>query len=299
MRTLLRWADRWELPTWTLLGVCYAAFFSLTYFWTDIPIWFAAPLGAYLICLFGHIQHEVLHGHPTRNRMINRLLVLPPLTLWIPYEIYRDSHIAHHQAERLTDPDTDPESFYIRPAVWSRLNPVTKALYQANNTFIGRMTLGPALMVFTFWKNEIRRILQGEPGHILPWVIHILLAGALVYWLFGICGIDPLTFVAFTLYPGLSLTLLRSFVEHRPGSSADSSCAIVESGRFFGLLFLNNNLHVVHHAEPGLAWYRIPARYHAARREWLSRNEGFHFSGYAEIAARFLFRQRDTAVHQG
>ena len=38
-----------------------------------------------------------------------------------------------------------------------------------------------------------------------------------------------------------------------------------ETHPLLSLLFLNNNLHPAHHAEPGLAWYRLPRAW-AARR---------------------------------
>ena len=35
-----------------------------------------------------------------------------PLSLWLPYSIYRSTHLAHHRDENLTDPLEDPESYY-------------------------------------------------------------------------------------------------------------------------------------------------------------------------------------------
>jgi fatty acid desaturase len=63
------------------------------------------------------------------------------------------------------------------------------------------------------------------------------------------------------------------------------------------LLFLNNNLHALHHAEPGLAWYRLPARYRARRNELLKANGGYRYDGYGEIFGRYLLRPKESAVH--
>ena len=69
--------------------------------------------GGFIVCVHGSLQHEFLHGHPTSSQTLNTLLIWFPMGLWMPFTIYRDSHIAHHRCERLTDPLQDPESFYL------------------------------------------------------------------------------------------------------------------------------------------------------------------------------------------
>ena len=44
---------------------------------------------------------------------------------------------------------------------------------------------------------------------------------------------------------------------------------IIEDRGPLAILFLNNNFHAVHHANPRLAWYRLPAEYARRRDEWL------------------------------
>ena len=67
-----------------------------------------APLAiaclALAACWFMSVQHELLHGHPTRYRSLNRWLGLAPLAVWYPYDLYRRSHLAHHRDEALTQP---------------------------------------------------------------------------------------------------------------------------------------------------------------------------------------------------
>jgi len=43
--------------------------------------------------------------------------------------------------------------------------------------------------------------------------------------------------------------------------------AIVDAGRIVGLLYLYNNLHALHHAEPGTVWHQRPARYRLRQAE--------------------------------
>ena len=78
------------------LGVAFAvygAFVTLTFLFNSLPLWLAAPLGSLLLAWHGSFQHETIHGHPTSSRRINRLLGGVPLALWIPYSIYRETHL--------------------------------------------------------------------------------------------------------------------------------------------------------------------------------------------------------------
>ena len=58
---------RWELPTWGLAALIYGSWLALTWWHAVLPWFVLLPLGAWLIAWFGHLQHEVLHGHPTRT----------------------------------------------------------------------------------------------------------------------------------------------------------------------------------------------------------------------------------------
>ena len=64
-----------------------------------------------------------------------------------------------------------------------------------------------------------------------------------------------------------------------------------------GLLFLHNNLHALHHARPGLAWYRLPQTYRQVRSTLLEENGGLVYAGYREVVARFLFHAQDRILH--
>lgn len=296
-RTSLRdWVRRTEAPTWVLIFGCYGAFGAITWYWDALPLWATVPALAYLICLFGHIQHEVLHGHPTRSDTVNRILIGLPLALWIPYEIYKDSHIAHHKTDHLTDPTDDPESFYVTEARWRRLSRPHRALLSFTNSFAGRMIVGPALVIYRFWRDELARFARGDFTHLKAWTLHFITASAVLYWLFAICAIDPMAFLL-AFYPGLSLTLLRSYVEHRPAADQDQRCAVVEAGPVMSLLYLNNNLHIVHHTVPGLPWYEIPTVYHRDRQGWLARNGGYRYDGYGDVLKRHLITPKDKPVH--
>ena len=72
---------------------------------------------------------------------------------------------------------------------------------------------------------------------------------------------------------------------------------IIEDRGPLALLFLNNNLHVVHHMHPEVPWYRLPALYAARRAHYLRRNGGYRYRSYTEgIRAHFL-RAKDPVPH--
>jgi fatty acid desaturase len=63
------------------------------------------------------------------------------------------------------------------------------------------------------------------------------------------------------------------------------------------LLFLNNNLHVVHHMHPGVSWYKLPGLYAARREHYQRRNEAYVYKNYAEIFRQYLFKAKDPVPH--
>ena len=67
----------------------------------------------------------------------------------------------------------------------------------------------------------------------------------------------------------------------RRTSGPAARSVIIEDRGPLALLFLNNNFHAVHHANPKLPWYRLPAEYARRREEWLRRNGGYGYRSYA------------------
>src|SRR5260221_10391241 len=142
---------------WLTMGLAaglYFAFGLVTWYAAILPWWLIAPLGGCLVCLHGSLQHEVIHGcFPTRWRALNVALIYPSLWLFLPYGLYRDSHLRHHRDERLTTPDEDPESWYVSAAEWARMGPFHRRLRQALNTLLGRLVLGP---IYVLWLTVCR-----------------------------------------------------------------------------------------------------------------------------------------------
>jgi fatty acid desaturase len=93
------------------------------------------------------------------------------------------------------------------------------------------------------------------------------------------------------------LGLLRAFTEHRAAEDSQERTAAVESNVVFGMLFLYNNLHVVHHFKPTMPWYEIPRYYRDNRAALLQSNGNFVYRGYAELAAKYFFVPVFSPVH--
>ncbi len=286
-----------EWPTVALAAAIYLAFGLLTWFHAALPWWLLLLCGGFVTCLHGSLQHEVVHGHPTRWRRLNEALVFPSLWLWMPYRTYRRSHLAHHFDPSLTHPLEDPESYYVTAERWARLSAPARALLWIQNTVAGRLLIGPLRALLKLLAAELPALLRGDGRRRNDWGLHALGVGLVLLWVVGLCGMDVWLYVATFAYPGLSLTLLRSFLEHQARPEVATRTVLVEAGPVMSLLFLNNNLHALHHAEPGVAWYRLPHRYRRRREELLRENRGYRYGGYAEIIARHLFRPKEPPVH--
>lgn len=290
-------ARRVEWPTVILAVAIYGGFLALTFWWQSLPILAVVLAGGWLIAWQGSLQHEVIHGHPTGSRRINDAIGAIPLSLWLPYEIYRDSHLEHHRDEHLTDPIEDPESSYLTKTAWERLGNAGRLLARWNTTLLGRLTIGPAVMLASFLVQEGRLLRAGEPGRARIWAVHLIGAGAVLFWVAVICGMPVWLYFFGFVYLGAALTRLRSYAEHRYAERHEERTAIVENSQLFGFLFLYNNLHVLHHLKPGISWYRLPSMYRRNREALIGANGGLVYNSYWDIARRFFLKPHDGITH--
>ncbi len=297
MRQSRRQLSRVEWPTIAVGAAVYGGFGLLTWHHASLPWWAIVALGGFLVAWHGSLQHETVHGHPTRSRALNEALVFPSLWLWLPYRLYRASHLAHHDAGQITDPREDPESYYLTPEAWQRHGWLARVLLEWQNTLPGRLLLGPIRVVLNLLAAELSRAWQRDFSHLRQWVLHALGCALTLGWVMGVCDIPILEYVALYAYPGISLTLLRSFLEHQAHADPAARTVVVEAGPITSLLFLNNNPHALHHAEPSLPWYRLPAVYALRRSELLAANRDYHYPGYAAVLARHSLRPKEPVVH--
>lgn len=279
-----------ELPTLLLAAAIYGGWLAATFYHASIPTPVLLLIGGWLIAWHGSLQHETIHGHPTRWRWLNDAIGFPPLALWLPYPLYRRSHVAHHRSPSITDPLRDPESRYVAD---DRGFAAIGARMQA--TLLGRLLLGPPLAIASLLGDEARRARRSPAAVLRDWLPHLVGVAAIVAWL-AWTQFPLVQYLLLFVYPGLALTLLRSFAEHRAESGVPGRAASVERGGLLGLLYLNNNLHAAHHDRPELAWYRLPA-HHREHHARLTAAGAPIYPGYGAILRRFALRRHDVLVH--
>ncbi|MEH0196203.1 fatty acid desaturase [Caulobacter sp. CCNWLY153] len=287
-------SSRLEVPTLILWAVIHGGWIMLTLASAKIPTPLLAALGGWILAWHGSFQHEAIHGHPTPWRRVNDALASAPLSLWLPYPLYRRTHLAHHATHDLTSPEHDPESRYLPPSAsrWARVSAF------AGSTLAGRLLLGPPIEIATFLVREARSLASPRAAAARRiWATHLALVAVVLAWLHFACGLSLGRYLLCFVYPGAALSLIRSFAEHRAHRLHDRRVAVVENAPVLGLLFLNNNLHAAHHDSPGTPWYRLPGRYVRERARLLSSNGGLVYDGYGEIFRRYLLTPHDHADH--
>jgi fatty acid desaturase len=284
-----------EWPTLAVLAGCYALWAAGVFLLPQVSLWLAVPLVALTAALHSSLTHEAIHGHPTGSPLLNALLLAPPLTLLVPYLRFRDLHLAHHRDEFLTDPYDDPETNYLDPAVWDRLPPAMQALLRFNNTLAGRILVGPVLGLWTFIRADLSAIRAGDPAVVRGWALHLPVAALVV----TLIALSPMPLWAYLLALQLAFGLLkiRTFLEHRAHERARGRTVVIEDRGPLAFLFLNNNLHVVHHMHPRVPWYRLPALWRARADHYLARNDGYRYASYAAVFRRHFLRAKDPVPH--
>jgi len=288
---------RIEWPTVALAIVIYGMWFAATYGWRSLPVWALVVFGGVSVAWQMSLQHEIIHNHPTRWRRLNRAVGTWPLALWLPFDVYRITHLQHHNDNRLTDPLEDPESYYYTSEQWRALGPIGRVASRAQSTLLGRFVLGPAWAMIGFWFSEASVIARGNTKRRTILIRHLIQVTLVLAWVIGVCRMPFwLYFWAFA-YAGTALALVRSFAEHRAEDDVERRTAIVEHSWVLGPLFLFNNLHVVHHLRAGLPWYELPRWYRMNRAAVLERNGGLVYRSYLEVAWRYLFKPHDAALH--
>jgi fatty acid desaturase len=128
------------------------------------------------------------------------------------------------------------------------------------------------------------------------WALHALGLAVLATLLEGVFAIPFWLYALTSAYGGLGIIGIRSYCEHQWSDRPDGRTIIVENS-ILSLLFLNNNLHLVHHKRPTAAWYELPGLYAEKRDEWLAMNEGYVFRNYFAIFRAYAFRAKEPVVH--
>ena len=283
-----------EWPTLGLLGVCYLMWAGVTALHDQIGYALAVPILTIILTQFSSLQHEALHGHPFRNGKLNELTVFPALSPWLPYRRFRDLHLKHHRVPTLTDPHDDPESFYLPITSWHVVGPPMRRILHLNNSLLGRLLLGPALAITAFLVDEVRSLARGQRRVWVAWGLHLVGLVPVVAWLWW-TGFHMVPYLI-AVYASLSVLMIRTFLEHQAAEAPEARTVIIERGGPFALLFLNNNLHAVHHDRPSVPWYRIPELYRRERDHYLARTGDYRYRSYWDVFRRYLVAPKEPVL---
>ncbi len=277
-----------------LLGVLiYGLFGLVTWYYHSLPGWFVFAVGGFAVAWHGSLRHEAVHLHPTSSANINDLFVLPSLDLYLPFRLYLQSHTQHHINENLTYPEIDPESYYLFHHNWDTLPRWRQRGYWTFHTLAGRLFLYPFWMIPCFLKDEVQRFVCGDLSNLEAWIWHFFGVVLTLSWVSGVCGIPFWEYLLLFVYPGTSFTLLRSFAEHRSHPDFEGRTAVLEAESLFGILYLYNNYHTLHHNAPDMAWYKLPALFREKREDLLKQNHGYLIRGYRELFRKYLFNPKE------
>lgn len=294
---LAPWFERHDGPTLLVAAAIYSGWLLLLAAHSRVPWWIIAPLAGYIVQWHFSLQHEAIHSMRGWPRWLRQALVWPPIGIWFPFELYRRSHSLHHRNSKLTYPEHDTESYYHEEEDWEDYGDLSRWLLVVNQTFLGRLFIGPFLRTPRFFIKEVGKMISGDTTDLGIWVRHFIGVALILLFLAEVFDISALQYLAEFVYPGLVLGMMRSFTEHRWSERPSERTAVVESNWVFGLLFLWNNLHVVHHAFPTLPWWKVPRVWRQHRERIRAYNGGFVFRGYGEIARRWLVTPNFIPVH--
>ena len=169
-------------------------------------------------------------------------------------------------------------------------------LLRINNTMVGRFILGPWLAWIGFVLGDFKRRSQGDRAVRFAWPLHPIgwpIVLPVVTYGFGI----PLwLYVLVPVWIGQALISIRTFAEHQWSERPEGRTIIVERSPL-SLLFLNNNLHFVHHRNPTTAWYRLPQMFRERRDEWVRMNHGYVVPNYFALLKEYAFKPKEPVVH--
>lgn len=292
-----RFTARTEWPTWLLLIGVYGGWFAIIL----NSHWFGRGLSTLLLIpllvLWLSVQHELLHGHPTRSVLFNKILGYAPFAVWYPYTLYRDSHLLHHRDEHLTVPGIDPESRYLTAVRWQGSSLFERSLHWLNKTVIGRFIIGAPLGLIALAAEELQRLKNRERQAWLMWLTHGAFSVLMLWFIARFSVLPAWHYLLLVSVPALSIAMIRSYYEHRPHAQPEQRTVLNEAGWPWRWLFLNLNFHLVHHDLPGLAWYDLPAAYRMRREQWVARSGGFLVQGYGQLWRQHGFRPIDSPQH--
>src|SRR5256886_4053009 len=163
---------------------------------------------------------------------------------------------------------------------------------QLQQTLAGRVTVGAFWAIGRFLRAEARALNRNADGVRAVWLEHLLWCIPVIVWVKIVCGMPLSIYVLAMAIPGTSLTLIRSFAEHRARPQVRARIAIVEGSWILGPLYLFNNLHALHHEAPAIPWYEYPARYRLVVQRVRSEEHTSELQSQSNLVCRLLLEKQ-------
>ena len=227
-----------EWPTILVAGAIAGGFASLALFHGSLPPPFTIVALGVLSAWYGSLRHEVVHGHPTPWWQLNTALVAAPLSLTEPFWHYRDAHLQHHATDDLTDPTDDPESQYLSASRWTATGSIGRRIHRWNMTLAGRVVIGPwcaAAVVLRGLAAETTR----RPLRVVRFVAADVAVIAAITW----TGMPLWQYLLGATYLGTSITLVRSFAEHRAVRDGSRTAVVLGRGAWAPVSYTHLRAH--------------------------------------------------------
>ena len=146
-------------------------------------------------------------------------------------------------------------------------------------------------------RNDIWPLIVGPRDDLWIWIRHALGVAVILWFVIVVAGMPLWHYLLFFFFGGMSLGMLRPFVEHCWAKKPYGRVASVESNWVFGLMFLWNNLHIAHHLHPTLPWFLLPGYYRENRERLLELNGDYVFPGFGVLVRRYLFKANFVPRH--
>ena len=184
----------------------------------------------------------------------------------------------------------------MTPQAWAEAGHARRRVHMICNTALGRVLFGPARMIAAFWLRQAGTVVSGgSPWR--DWIGHAAGTCLVLTWVCEVCHVGAFAYAACFVYPGTALIMIRSLAEHRAADRPRDRTAVVERAGLLGLLFLNNNLHVLHHERPHVPWYALPAQWREGRAALLQSWHGPLYRGYRDVARRYAVTPHHPGPH--
>ena len=252
--------------------------------------WLAVPLLAVLLAQHSSLQHEIIHGHPTRERRAERGAGLAGAGALHPVPA-----VPRPASRAPLRPAADRPA--RRPGVRTISTPRSGRgwggrcgwCWRRTTRCSGGCSSGRSSGLVRSGGTTSRWLRAGDRGGARRLGCTISPGSRRSGSGCALVGDDALVAVSRRL-PGWrsSILRIRTFLEHQAHEQAAGRSVIIEDRGPLSILFLNNNFHAVHHANPRLPWYRLPAEYARRREWWLRRNGGYSYRSYGEVLRRAI-----------